>query len=193
MAKGTIILIFVLSILAVFLLGIKVGQNIGNPKSQETANIQPSINAVAILSPLPSLSLTPFLPSTPSATPLIKITNVTTYTDKKCGFSFSYPSSFIREKSTNEGAVIYLNPDNPNDTIIATCLPQIPRPPLSADKIESIILDGQPATLYHDQSQKDGSPRDEIIVKHPKTEMEIIVAGFGAVFEKAISTFKFIR
>ena len=35
--------------------------------------------------------------------------------------------------------------------------------------------------------------RDEVIVKHPTKNWDIIVAGYGATFDEAIANFKFLR
>lgn len=183
MARGTVIFLFILAIIATLLFGINLGKKLG--VSQSTIVITPS--------PAPTITLTatPTLIATPSA--VIKKTGITTYTDSSCGFSFSYPGSFIAQKSVNGQTTILTDPDDSSQTLAATCAASIPRPPVSSDKIEAIMLDKVPATLYHDQNAQDGSPRDEIIVKHPTNGMEIILAGYGETFQQALTSFKFIQ
>lgn len=196
MAKGTIIFLFILALVATLLFGINLGKKLGNNQLQ-TVNYPAS--PAGRQQPTPSLSPTPsptliILPAksaSPSAV-MKKNSATTTYTDTTCGFSFTYSGSYIKQKSTNQQATILTDPNDPTSTIAATCAATIPRPPVSSDKIEAITLDKVAATLYHDQDAKDGSPRDEVIVKHPKTGLEIILAGFGANFQQALTSFKFI-
>lgn len=186
MAKGTITFLVILALVATLLLGINVGKKLGisqrtNNKEQITITVTPS----------PSITITPTQTATPSAV-MKKSTSITTYTDASCGFSFSYPGSFIKQKSTNQQTTILTDPDDSSATIAATCAASIPRPPVSSDKIEAITINGVNALLYHDQNS-DGSPRDEVIAKHPVTGMEIIIAGYGENFQQALSSFKFTQ
>ncbi|MBI4990687.1 hypothetical protein HZB96_01175 [Candidatus Gottesmanbacteria bacterium] len=98
----------------------------------------------------------------------------------------------MRQKTENAQSVIFTDPDDPNAAIATTCAESIPRPPVTSDKIEAISLGGVAATLYHDKNQ-DGTPRDEIIVKNPNNGLEIIIAGTGVTFQKALSSFKFVQ
>lgn len=188
MAKGTVIFLFVLAITASLLLGINVGKKLGI--SQITDNTSPMLSA-SIQPPTITITLTPTQKATPSAT-MKKSTGITTYTDASCGFSFSYPGSFMKSKSVNGQATIITDPDDEKATIAATCAASIPRPPVSSDKIESITLDKVAATLYHD-TNSDGSPRDEVIVKNPNNNLEIIIAGYGETFKQTLTSFKFIE
>lgn len=185
MAKGTVIFLFLLTIIATLLFGINIGKKIG-PSPSAISNQQLTITST----PSPTVTIAPTIIATPSGT-LKKSTGTTTYTDRTCGFSFSYPGSFIKQKSVNGQATILADPNDPNATTVATCDKILPRPPVSSDKIDSITLDKVAATLYHDQNQ-DGTPRDEVIVKHPANEMEIILAGYGDIFQKILTSFKFI-
>ncbi len=191
MAKGTIIFLFALSLLATLLLGINVGKKLGISSNSNlqptTGNVQPTITPSLTPTIIPSITII----SSPSAG-MKKISGKTTYTDGSCGFSFSYPGSFMKQKSVNQQATILTDPDDPTSVIAVTCAASIPRPPVTSDKIESIMLDKVAATLYHDQN-KDGTPRDEVIVKHPTNGMEIILAGFGANYKQALSSFRFIE
>lgn len=187
MAKGTLIFLFFLAILATLLFGINLGK-----KLYKSQSIQVPPTPTITLSPTPTptiISVNPTAASTPSAT-FKKILGNATFTNATCGFSFSYPGSFLRQKTVNEQSIIYADPENPSVSIAATCATNIPRPPVSSDKIEAINLDKVAATLYHDQNA-DGTPRDEVIVKHPTNGQEIIVAGFGEFFRQVLSSFKF--
>lgn len=178
MAKGTLIILFLLSITASLLFGINIGKTVS---TKDNSAIKPAITP--IISPISS---------SPSATPKrSKITGTLIFKNSACGFQFSYPGSYINEKTVNSDSVIFTDPDDPGSMIATTCAKAIPRPPVTADKIESIIIAKAPATLYHDQT-KDKTPRDEIIVKHPGNGMEIIIAGYGDSFQKALSSFKFL-
>jgi hypothetical protein len=197
MSKGTIILCFTLAIVAALLLGINLGKNIDiSPiATSPTVSYQPTkIIKPPTLTPINTLS--PSIPVSASATiflsPTLKQISYTTYTNSICGFSFSYPGSFIQQKTTNEQSIIYTDPDNSKDAIAATCASSIPKPLVSADKTESILLGGRSATLYHDQNP-DGSPRDEVIVKNPNNGLEIILAGYGSTFFTALTSFKFVQ
>ena len=190
MAKGTVIFLFVLAIFAALLLGINIGKNIGKNQS--------GLSAAPVVTTLPSLTpaLIPTIISTsaPSVYPTSKATSgKSTYRNETCGFEFSYPGSYLSPKSVNGQSTIVTDPDNPSNTIAATCAAEIPKPPLPPEKIETITLDGVETTLYHDTSSKDGSPRDEVMAKHPTNEKEIIIAGFGPTFQSVLTYFKFIR
>lgn len=190
MAKGTLFFLIILLLIATLLFGINVGKKLGI--SQSAINNQPTNQAPTP----PRIDYDPSVISpTQTATPssvMKKSTGITTYTDASCGFSFSYPGSFIKQKSVNQQTTILTDPDDSSSTIAATCAASIPRPPVSSDKIEAISLDKVAATLYHDQNE-DGSPRNEVIVKHPTNGMEIILAGFGASFQQALASFKFVQ
>lgn len=192
MAKGTIILLFCLSIIAVFLFGVNFGKKLNSPI---TDNLQ--LITVSPTANYPSLTAFPTISSGTSSAITVtskpKVTGTGTYTDKTCGFSFSYPGSYVRQTTSNEQSFIFSDPDDPNLAIAIACLSEIPRPPVSSDKIEATTIDGRAAMLYHDQSAKDGSPRDEVIVKHPKSGKEIIIAGYGENFHQVLTSFKFIQ
>lgn len=189
MAKGTIIFIFILSIFASLLAGINIGKKI--EKMQLASSITPTV-----------IPITPTFTIFPTTTPVVSpnarvttksATGKSTYRNRTCGFEFSYPGSYLSQKSVNEQATIFTDPDDPNTAIAATCATEIPKPPLPPEKIETITLDDVSVTLYHDSNAKDGSPRDEVIVKHPTNGKEIIIAGFGPTFQSALSSFKFIK
>ncbi|MCJ7739879.1 hypothetical protein MUP32_00995 [Candidatus Microgenomates bacterium] len=190
MVKNTALLLFFLCIVATLLIGINLGKKIGK---SEVSNQQPVIsNQPSVVSPTTTkkeeLSLSPTSMATTSAT-----AETSTVTDQTCGFHLTFPGSYLRQKTENNQSQIFTNPDKPEEGVATACQEEIPKPPLTADKIESIILDGVAATLYHDQNAKDGTPRDEVIVKHPVKNIEIIIAGYGTIFQQALSSFKFLR
>lgn len=184
MYKNTALVIAVLSLFATLLIGINIGKKIERKQSSNATANFPTYNTVS-----PTL-----YPSYPTSVPNIsssQVGGISSYTDDRCGFSLSYPGSFTVTKTEGNKGVIIADISNPISIIAATCDTQLPRPPVSADKIEETTLDGIAATLYHDQSP-DGSPRDEIIVKHPRNGMEIILAGYGPDFQNALSSFRFL-
>jgi hypothetical protein len=207
MAKGTIITIFILSIFATLLLGINIGKRIGNPQTV-ISNQNPAISgqqsplrqgyegqAVISLIPITTHLISPTSTLPISKIPTIKmqqkISKLSAYSDKKCGFSIAFPSSYISSKTENDKSVIFADQEDPKKMIAFVCDTSIPRPPVTSENIEAISLDGQPATLYHDKNS-DGSERDEVIVRNKNNGLEIIIAGFGEIFQQALSSFKFL-
>lgn len=190
MAKGTIILLFILFIIASLLLGINIGKKIG-PSIPETpvVNTQPTItNQQSTITLIP----TPEVSATLSATPVKKTAGTSTFTDQTCGISFSYPGSYLKQKSTNGESTIFTDPGNPDTAIAVACAISIPRPPVLSDKIESITVAKIAATLYHDKTPN-GDPRDEVIVKNPYNDMEVIIAGYGPTYQTILKNLQFIQ
>lgn len=196
MAKGTTVFIFILAVLATLLLGINIGKKI---KQSEIFNLQNRPSPILTptifpptLSPSPSPVLLEFNDDNSITSSQKKVKGISTYTNDTCGFSFSYPGSYMNTKTINSESKIFSDPDNPNEAIATTCAAKIPRPPVASEQIDSIVLDNQPATLYHDKNP-DGSLRDEVIVKHPTRNIEIIIAGYGPTFQQTLSSFKFLK
>jgi len=181
MAKGTVIFLSILAVIALLLVGINIGKKIGTPSSVSVAptlyNSQPTV----------------YIPS-PTIANQSPITNqsISTFTDSSCGYSFSYPGSFMRQETANKKSVIYVDPKNPKTVIAATCGTTLPKPPLPSDEQETVTLAGVTGILYHD-TDPNGNPRDDIFVKHPTNGMEIVIAGYGEIFQTIRSTFKFIQ
>lgn len=192
MAKGTIFLFFVLSVIAVFLVGINLGKKIGVSQSNLSINLTPAAITTSSQPPTPTVILSPTIISTISAALTPVSSARVNFTDKTCGVTFSYPGNFIRQETTNEKSIIFTLPDDDKISIAVACAEKIPIPPVKAEKIESIIVDGQPANLYHD-TNSDNSPRDEVIVKHPDRSEEVIIAGYGPTFQNALKSFKFVQ
>lgn len=193
MAKGVIILLFMLGIIAALLVGINIGKKICNPDSslpQPTVNIQPSTTTppTIIITPTPEVSSS----ATLSATPVKKTAGTSTFTDRTCGVSFSYPGSYMKQTSVNNQSTIFTDPDNPDTAIAVACATTIPRPPISSDKIEAITVANIAATLYHDKNPN-GDPRDEVIVKNPYNDMEVIIAGYGPTYQTILRNIRFVQ
>lgn len=186
MAKGTVIFLSILAVIALLLLGINIGKKISTPSSVSVAptlyNSQPTVYV-----PSPTVA-----PTVANQSPITDNQSMSTFTDSSCGYSFSYPGSFMRQETVNKKSVIYVDPKNPKIVIAATCETTLPRPPLSPDKQETVTLGGTTGTLYHD-TDTNGNPRDEIFVKHPTNGMEIVIAGYGEIFQTIRSTFKFVQ
>lgn len=193
MAKGTIIFIIILGLFASLLLGFRLGKLSNSNINSTVPTLLPTITVTPQISNL-KLQILNYDKNiaTPTSSLKPESSAKSVYSDKSCGFSLSFPSSFLNSKTNNGQSTIYTNPDNPDDTVVTACLAEIPKPPLPADKIEVVTLDGVEAKLYHDSSSKDGSPRDEAIVTHPRNGLQIIIAGYGKSFQMAISSFKFI-
>lgn len=191
MAKGTIFTLFILAIITSVLIGINIGKNI-NTKSDIDKKLSNNTILSPTLSPSPIPTLIPSRPALGSSSSDISQSNpISTYTDKKCGFTISFPTAYLSQKTNNDQSVIFTDPNDPNKVIALVCANSIPRPPVSSDNIESIKVGGEAATLYHDKDSA-GNPRDEMIVKNPSTGLEIIIAGNGELFNQVINSFKFL-
>lgn len=169
MHRNTYLLVIVLAICAALLIGVNIGKRLQK---------QPS-------APPPVQTPTP-TPGTP----------IQTYMDTFCGFSLSYPASFTILENAS-GSAILNNAADKTQSITLTCQKAIPRPPLSADKIETLtipIVNGASvsAKLYHDSSAKDGTPIDAVIFRHPTNGMDGFIAGYGNAFNAAIKTLQIL-
>lgn len=121
-------------------------------------------------------------PST-STTPAAKLVTVDT-----CGIQFSYPENLTKVDIQTGGATLF-NPEKAGDTIVVVCQQEIPRVPLAIEKMETIAIGSTSATLFHDASQKDGTPVDKLIFTHPTLPlMDVYIAGFGDTFNALIKT-----
>lgn len=203
MAKGTLIFISFLCILAALLVGVNVGKNISkqanNTSIRQLADLNASPQPTLPPSPSPSpiIILTPTTLPSPTVSSKSKVKGTSAYKDNTCGFQLVFPSAYLSQKTENNQSVIFTDPDDQSQAIAISCtayipgLTAIPRPPVTSDKIEAITLGGVAATLYHDQNEN-GSPRDEVIVKNPVNNLEIIIAGYGETFQTAVKSFKFL-
>ena len=115
------------------------------------------------------------------------------YTNIFCGFSLDYPSTLTKFDNAS-GSAIFTNTQNANESIAITCQEDIPRPSLTAGKIDSMTIWNTAKTasvaakLYHDSSPKDGSPMDALIFYYPKKSMDVFIAGFGSTFNQILQT-----
>jgi hypothetical protein len=171
MHKNTLLVTIVLAVLAALVVGIQIGRGLGRQT--------PLVN-------------------TPTPTPRVSIApTLTMLTGDTCGVSFQYPNTLQALESSTSGMVL-ANTSNPTDSIIIVCQNEIPRVPLSEDLIESVVLRAATgsasisANLYHDASQNDGTPVDKLIFTHPKTGLDVFIAGFGNTYNQLLSTLKLL-
>lgn len=199
MHRNTIIFIVILLLLAVLIAAVNIGSMVFPPPPSDI---------------IPTLSPTPFITETPEPTPTpmeikestrsatLSGTKKTTptptlQTQKKiittsCGISFTLPT-YYRSEATDQGAAL-LNTNTPSEIIMVTCQKDIPKPAVSPEKIETRIINGGiPATLYHDQSAKDGTPIDVILFRHPKTGNDIFIADSGTTIETILSSITVVQ
>lgn len=181
MAKGTIIFIFLLSLLATLLAGINIGKKLSSQPptgKQTTINLTPTI--IPSLKPSPSSS-TSALPN-----------GRTLYTNNACGYEVSYPSTWIKSEYDPKSVAFAVSQASASAKIAVICAAEVPRPPLLPEKIVDYKLGTVSAKIYHDTSPKDGSPLDELIAKMPDKNLDIYIAGFGPAFTAILSSFKFL-
>jgi hypothetical protein len=170
----TYLLITFLAAFAALLIGVHVGKRVASDAAVQVA-------------PTPD----------PSVTPEATTSALQPYTNSICGFSLVFPTtlSFMEGAS---GSAFLIDSKNQNESIAIACQEEIPRPPLTADKIETVILYNESksasvaAKLFHDASAKDGTPLDQLIFRHPKTQDDVYLAGFGETFNSIIKTIKLI-
>lgn len=191
MTKEAVLIIFALSLIIVFMFGINVGKRIErgfNTPPTPTITQIPSPTATA--TPSPSLSIHPSI--SPLLTPSSQVQGTSVYNDKTCGFSIMYPSNYLHQTSENQQGKIFFDPDDSSKSMAFTCADKIPRPPVPSEDIESVTIDGQPATIYHNAKDPSGIPSEILIIKHPVSKQEIIILGPKKVFQQALVSFKFI-
>lgn len=172
MHRNTYTLVVALAILSALLMGIQIGRSM-KPQQPEPSPLT--------IQPTPSIRL-----------PIPTVTSNKTYTDKTCGVSLLYPDRMEIIETSNSGILI-TNPKDTKESILVICQNDIPRVPLPPEAITSVTLNiGTVATvsakIYHDSSQKDGSRIDRLIFTHPKSRMDVLVAGFGKTFDEIIQS-----
>lgn len=161
MHRNTLLVTAILAVIAALLIGISIGRSLNRPGVSQ--------------SPTPTLSPSPTLAYLSASA---------------CGVSFTYPNFLKGMESSTSGAIL-VNTTNPNDSIVIVCQENIPRVPLPPEKIETIALTGTAsvsAKLYHDASAKNGAPIDKLIFTHPKTKLDVFIAGYGPVFRELITS-----
>jgi len=162
MHRNTYLLIICLAVFAALVIGVNLGKRLATPAPTTT----------------PKASITP----SPTGN---------TYTNEECGFTLSYPAILSLTGNATQSALL-VHSTNKDESIAIACQEEIPRPPLTADNIESFMISSISATLYHDASAKDGTQIDELIFTHPTTGMDIFIAGFGKTFDSVIATVKLL-
>lgn len=174
MHRNTYLLVVFLAVFAALVVGVNLGKR-----------LSPSSNTSATITPMPSKADAPSIPTTIA------------YTNSACGFSLEYPESLTRMEGATWSAFL-VNAQDENGSVAIACQQEIPRPPLTADNIEARVVYNEAKTasasarLYHDASAKDGTAIDELIFRHPKTGMDIFIAGFGEIFDQVIATVKLL-
>jgi hypothetical protein len=169
MQRNTLLLTALLAVIASFMLGLNIGKSIGSVKP----------------APAPA--------PTPAKTPVVMLP----FTNEKCGVTFQYPSNLQLAESTGSGVIFY-DSDHPELSVAFACQPDIPRPALPTNKIESKSIPYTTtsatvsAKLYHDTSAKDGSPIDSLIFYQPKKATDIWIAGYGKIFSELLKTVKLL-
>lgn len=178
MAKATVLLLFVLSILAALLFGISIGKKIANSPNKPATTPTQSLQPTPTLTPYPTNTTT-------------QESGLTTFTNPSCGYQITYPQNWVKIESDTQSVGL----DNPSATssgkIAIICAANIPKPSISPQDIDNYRLGTVSAKLYHTTSQN-GSPLDEIIAKIPGKKLEIAIAGFGPTLTTILNSFKFI-
>ncbi len=171
MPRNTFLVVSLLAIFAALVIGVNMGKRLGNPAP----------------TPLPS----PTIGLSPSPTPAQSMM----YRSVACSISFDYPVSLIKQETPASTSAIFTDPQNTSSTsgmIVFTCQKDIPKPPLPTDKIEAMKIGSVSGTLYHDTTAHDGKPIDKLIFHHPKTGLDIFLAGLGPTFQHAIDSLKIL-
>lgn len=175
MARNTYVVVLILAVFAALVSGVNIGRRL-SPAAIPQA-----------MTPTP----------TPATTPTPAPTTLQLMESKECGFSIMYPSTLTLAGSSSTSAFLVDNKEASQSVALA-CQEDIPRPPLPADRIETRIIRNEARTasvsarLYHDASPKDGTRIDELIFRHPKTGIDVFIAGFGETFNQVIQTIKLL-
>jgi hypothetical protein len=167
MHKNTLLFASFLAVIAALLIGFNLGRNMPAEKA-------------ATVTPTPAISPTPTLAYLSYST---------------CGVSFEYPNSLTPMQSSSSG-VILTNTTHPETSVVVVCQDEVPRVPLSPDKMESVVIRqasgsaSASATLYHDTSPKGDTSIDKLIFTHPSTKLDVFVAGFGPIFDRVVTSLR---
>jgi len=175
MYRNTYLLVSILAVVAALIVGVNVGKKI---------SLTPA--------PTPQPKADQPLAGTPTSEKTTEI-----FTSALCGFSLEYPKTFTLMEGAS-GSAIMNHPDNKSQSIVTTCQKDIPGIPLPPEKIESLFVPTSAgaslsAKLYHDASEKDGTPIDALIFTHPTSGLDIFIAGFGPAFDAAIKTLRILQ
>ena len=160
MHKNTYLLVSILAVVAALVIGVNIGRQVKVPKTMPSQ-----------LSPTPTF--VPPLTTKP-------------YRNSFCKVAFDYPASFTFLESAS-GSAAFSNTTG-NDGIILTCQKDIPRPIETKENTQDIQIGSVSAKLYHGQQEKDGTPIDSLIFRHPVTRFDVFLAGTGEVFQNLLKT-----
>ncbi len=167
MHRNTYLLVSMLAVLASLVVGVNIGRQF---RPTDTTQFQTSLT--------PTMSPTQPTEATTSSTK--------PYRNDVCKVAFDYPGNFTLFESAS-GSAAFTGPTT-NDGILLTCQKDIPRPGVTRENTEDIRIGSVAAKLYHTQSQKDGTPIDSLIFRHPGTKLDFFLAGTGDAFRKLISS-----
>ena len=170
MHRNTLLFVACLAVIAALVVGIQIGR-------------KTTIFDQGVPTPTPVATTTP--------TPATVV-----YTNATCGVTLTYPNSLQEVEGSTSGTIL-ASITNPASSVVIICQKDIPRVPLPPEKIETVALTGAggatiSAKLYHDASQKDGTPIDKLIFTNPKTGVDIFIGGFGEIFNQVIRTIKLL-
>lgn len=171
MHKNTLLFTAGLAVVAALVVGVNIGKSM---------RFSPISTVPIIVSPT----------SSPAPT-------LISYTNERCGITFTHPSNLQRLDSTTSGTIL-TDPKNQQDSIIIVCQKDIPRVPLEADQMEKLTIVSASgsatlsATLYHDASEKDGTKIDKLIFYNKFKQLDVFIAGFGTVYDNAIKTMQLL-
>ena len=171
MHRNTYLLVSLLAVFAALLIGVNVGHGFAE-KQTESVKITPK--------PLPTV-------------PIIPTITLNTYTNTICGFSLQYPNT-LTKLETATGSALLVDTTTKAQSLAIACQKEIPRPPIPAEKIETKMLTNTlktasiSAKLYHDASQKDGTPIDSLIFRIPGTGLDVFIAGYGETYNQILTT-----
>lgn len=168
MHRNTLLLIAGLGIFAALVFGVNLGRKLSPQPSANNQFTTPTV-------------------SQPTTAPL-QNSSLLEYTNTTCGVSFQYPSQLTKLESA-DGSAIFSDPEKPDESLAVTCQKDIPRPPINTKQIDVFRLDATTsANLYHDTSAKDGTPVDKLIFTHPKTKLDVYLAGFPELMKLILPT-----
>lgn len=171
MHKNTLMVVSFLAVIAALLVGFNLGR-----RMQSASPVSDEAKITPITSPTPTLAY---------------------LSGNTCGITFQYPNTLTPIESTASGTIL-ASRDKPDDSIVIICQHDIPRTPLTDDRMERMTIRAATgsatisATLYHDASAKDGSPIDKLIFTHPKTGLDVFVGGIGPIYEHLLKTLKLL-
>lgn len=114
-------------------------------------------------------------PPAATTTPSVPTPAYQTWVHPTYGFSFQIPSGTVA-KISKDGGVTFSSPSGTQYAVMIV-MQEIPRVPLPDDKIDSVMLDGQTAKVYHDRDAKTGTEKiDKLITDIPNSENDMYLA-----------------